>query len=50
LHDGRADTISAAVAMHDGEGLLAAQNFVRLTLAERRQVELFLESLALPTR
>jgi CxxC motif-containing protein (DUF1111 family) len=50
LHDGRADTISAAVALHGGEGLDAAQQFFRLTLRERQQVELFLLSLALPER
>jgi CxxC motif-containing protein (DUF1111 family) len=50
LHDGRADTISAAVALHGGEGLDAAQRFFRLTLRERQQVELFLLSLALPER
>ena len=50
LHDGRADTISAAIATHDGEGLDAAQKFARLTFAERQQVELFLQSLTLPER
>ncbi len=48
LHDGRADTIATAVALHGGEGQVAALKFFRLTLAERQQVELFLQSLAAP--
>jgi CxxC motif-containing protein (DUF1111 family) len=50
LHDGRADTISAAVAFHGGEGDDSASEFLRLSLRERQQVELFLQSLALPER
>lgn len=49
LHDGRADTIADAVALHFGEGLLAAQGFFKLTARERQQVELFLQSLAAPS-
>src|SRR5207253_11135334 len=48
LHDGRAGTLSAAVAMHGGEGLRSAQRLFRLTLRQRQQVELFLQSLAAP--
>jgi CxxC motif-containing protein (DUF1111 family) len=48
LHDGRAETISAAVALHGGEGDESAQQFFRLGLRERQQVELFLQSLGLP--
>src|SRR5207253_8843473 len=48
LHDGRAATISGAVAVHGGEGLRSAQRLFRLTLRQRQQVELFLQSLAAP--
>jgi CxxC motif-containing protein (DUF1111 family) len=49
LHDGRAETIADAVALHGGEGLIAAQAFFRLSPREQQQVELFLQSLAAPT-
>ncbi len=48
LHDGRADTIATAVALHGGEGQTAALKFLRLTPGERQQVELFLQSLVAP--
>ena len=48
LHDGRADTISAAIAFHDGEGFDSAQEFQRLSLRKRQQIELFLQSLVAP--
>jgi CxxC motif-containing protein (DUF1111 family) len=48
LHDGRAATIADAVALHGGEGLSAAQKYTRLTEKERKEVELFLETLAAP--
>ncbi|HMC88137.1 MAG TPA: di-heme oxidoredictase family protein, partial [Gemmataceae bacterium] len=48
LHDGRADTVADAVALHGGEGLVAAQAFFRLTPRERQQVEFFLQSLTAP--
>jgi CxxC motif-containing protein (DUF1111 family) len=50
LHDGRADTIADAVALHGGEGLLSAESFFKLSAHERQQVELFLQSLAAPDR
>jgi CxxC motif-containing protein (DUF1111 family) len=50
LHDGRADTVAAAVAFHGGESLESAQQFQRLSLRERQQIELFLQSLTLPER
>ncbi len=50
LHDGRAGTISAAISFHGGEGLESARNFTRLSVRERQQLELFLLSLAAPTR
>ena len=45
LHDGRADTVTDAVALHGGEGMWAAEEFFKLSPAERQQVELFLQSL-----
>jgi hypothetical protein len=50
LHDGRADTLDAAIRLHDGAGLAAAQRFVQLSFREREEVELFLEALPLPAR
>ncbi len=49
LHDGRAETIADAVALHGGEGLAAARAYKRLSEKEREQVELFLQTLAAPT-
>src|SRR5262249_55097365 len=48
LHDGRAETVADAVALHGGEGLTAAQAYQRLAEKEREQVELFLQALAAP--
>jgi CxxC motif-containing protein (DUF1111 family) len=48
LHDGRADTIADAVALHGGESQRSAEAFFRLSPRERQQVELFLQSLAAP--
>jgi mono/diheme cytochrome c family protein len=48
LHDGRADTISAAIALHGGEGFDSAREFFRMSLRERQQLELFLQSLVAP--
>ena len=48
LHDGRAETITAAVAMHGGQGSVAAESFNKLTPKEQMEIELFLQSLAAP--
>ncbi len=48
LHDGRAQTLEQAVAMHDGQGAKAAQRFFQLSPRERLQVEAFLKSLVAP--
>jgi CxxC motif-containing protein (DUF1111 family) len=48
LHDGRAATVAEAVALHGGEGLSAAQKYKRLSEKERKEVELFLQTLAAP--
>ena len=49
LHDGRAPTVAVAVALHGGEGLAAAKAYKRLSEKERKEVELFLQTLAAPT-
>jgi CxxC motif-containing protein (DUF1111 family) len=49
LHDGRAQTLEEAVAMHGGQGTGAAQAFFRLSPKERQEVESFLKSLVAPS-
>jgi CxxC motif-containing protein (DUF1111 family) len=48
MHNGRADTISLAIAEHGGEGRDTAKQFLRLSMHERQQLELFLQSLVAP--
>ena len=48
LHDGRAETVTDAITMHEGEGLLAAVSFFKLTAKEKMEIDLFLQSLAAP--
>ena len=48
LHDGRAETIEQAIALHGGEGTSAAQRYAQLSSRERQQLEQFLFSLAAP--
>jgi CxxC motif-containing protein (DUF1111 family) len=48
LHDGRAQTLEQAVALHGGQGAAAAQRFFKLSPRERLQVEAFLKSLVAP--
>jgi CxxC motif-containing protein (DUF1111 family) len=48
LHDGRAQTLEEAVALHGGQGEASAQKFFELTPRERLQVEAFLKSLVAP--
>ena len=48
LHDGRAQTLEQAVAMHGGQGAPSAQKFFELSPRERLQVEAFLKSLVAP--
>lgn len=50
LHDGRAQTIEQAVALHGGQGSASAQQFFLLSPTERLQVEAFLKSLVAPTQ
>jgi CxxC motif-containing protein (DUF1111 family) len=48
LHDGRADTLEEAVAMHGGQGEKSATSYFQLGIRERLQVQSFLNSLAAP--
>jgi cytochrome c peroxidase len=48
LHDGRAQTLEQAVALHGGQGEASAQKFFELTPKDRLQVESFLKSLVAP--
>ncbi len=48
LHDGRAQTLEQAVALHGGQASGSAQKFFQLSPTERLQVEAFLKSLVAP--
>jgi hypothetical protein len=48
LHDGRAETLDQAVALHAGEAATIAQKFFNLDIRQRRQVEDFLKSSTAP--
>jgi CxxC motif-containing protein (DUF1111 family) len=50
LHDGHADTISNAIAQHGGEADYSSRHFLGLSLRERQQLELFLQSLGVPAQ
>ncbi len=45
LHDGRAATVDAAIKMHDGQGRGARDKYLALTVAQRRQMLDFLDTL-----
>jgi len=49
LHDGRAETLAQAIAMHGGESAGSTQKFFALSGAERFQVISFLKSLVAPS-
>ena len=49
LHDGRAQTLEEAVAMHGGQGSFAAKRYFQLSPKGRQQLEAFLKSLVAPT-
>jgi hypothetical protein len=49
MHDGRAETVDEAVALHDGQGKHAARSYFLLAPEERDQVEAFLRSLVAPS-
>ncbi len=48
LHDGRAETLDQAVALHGGESMQVALHYFNLGTADRRRVEAFLKSLVAP--
>jgi CxxC motif-containing protein (DUF1111 family) len=48
MHDGRANTLEEAIGLHGGQGADAANNFRKLTEAERKQVIAFLNTLKAP--
>jgi CxxC motif-containing protein (DUF1111 family) len=50
LHDGRAETIEQAVALHGGQGEPSAQRYFKLSPKERQQLQTFLKSLVAPTQ
>jgi hypothetical protein len=49
LHDGRAQSLEEAVALHEGQAATSAQRFFELSWQERAQVEAFLKSLVAPS-
>jgi RNA polymerase sigma factor (sigma-70 family) len=49
MHDGRAETLEEAVALHGGQGAKAAQLFFALAVDERSAIEAFLKSLVAPS-
>ena len=48
LHDGRADDLEEAVALHGGQALASTRRFFALTAEDRFHVEAFLKSLVAP--
>ena len=49
LHDGRAQNLEEAVALHEGQAKASAHLFFKLSSKERAQVESFLKSLVAPS-
>jgi CxxC motif-containing protein (DUF1111 family) len=49
LHDGRAQTLDEAVAMHGGQSAAAAHRYFQLTPREQLEVQAFLKSLVAPS-
>jgi CxxC motif-containing protein (DUF1111 family) len=48
LHDGRAEDLERAVALHGGQGEASARRFASLKPAQQALIEQFLNSLAAP--
>ena len=48
LHDGRAPRIDQAVALHAGQGASSSRRYAELSPRRKRQIEVFLMSLAAP--
>lgn len=49
LHDGRADTLEQAIALHGGQAASSALQYFKLTAEERMQLQAFLKTLIAPT-
>ncbi len=49
LHDGRAETLAEAVALHEGQARASAHRFFGLTSQDRGRIEAFLKSLVAPS-
>ncbi len=48
LHDGRAETVLEAIALHAGEAAGTRDRFLQLPLADRRAVLAFLDTFVAP--
>lgn len=48
LHDGRADTIEEAIALHSGEAEPSAKAYFNLSAAQRGEIQTFLKTLVAP--
>jgi len=48
LHDGRAQNLEEAVALHDGQGKPSSRLFFTLSSVDRSKIEIFLKSLIAP--
>jgi CxxC motif-containing protein (DUF1111 family) len=49
LHNGRAETLEQAIALHGGEAMATAGRYFQLSFRERWQVQAFLKSLGTPS-
>ncbi len=49
MHDGRAETLLEAIAVHEGEASATRDRFLKLPLPDRRAILTFLETLAAPS-
>ena len=49
LHDGRAQDLEQAVALHGGQGAVSARQFLSLRPTQQAQIQAFLNSLAAPS-
>jgi len=49
LHDGRAETLEQAIALHGGEAMVTTGRYFRLSSSERWRVQAFLKSLGTPS-
>lgn len=48
LHDGRAETVEQAIALHGGQGSESARRFAQLSAKDRKYLAAFLDTLAAP--